>query len=433
MNLSFLKGKEAKNAGWIIGTRIVHMVFSLLVSIFSARLLGPSNYGIVNYGIAYTTFCMSLCTLGLNSIIVKEFIDNPDKKGEILGTTIVLRIISSFFSVCMIILVSFFLDHGEPETIIVVALCAISLLFHGFDSIGYYFQSLYMSKYSSSVSLIAYVVSSVYKLILLISGMSVRWFALATSVDYIVIAVFMMLIYKIKDGPKLSFSFARGKAMLSKSYHYIISGMMISIYGQTDKLMLKQMIGESEVSYYSIAVSICNIWVFVLAAIIDSMYPTIVSYYKTDKKEFERKNRQLYAIVFYVSFFVSIMFTAFGKIAINILYGKTYLNSYLPLAIITWYTSFSYIGVARNVWLVCENKQKYLKYIYFSAAIINVGANALMIPKWGAAGAALASLLTQLLTSVIIPMFIPDMRQNVKLIFKGIALIDVLPKGVRKK
>lgn len=429
--LPFLKNKEVKNAGWIIGARVVHMVFSLIVSILSARFLGPSNYGLVNYGITYANFFMSLCTLGINSVIVKEFVDNPDQRGEALGTTIVLRLISSFLSVCMIIIISLFLDHGEPETIVVVALCAISLMFHGFETIGYYFQSLYQSKYSSIVSLIAYVVASVYKIVLLVCGMSVRWFAVATSVDYAVIAVLEMIVYKKKNGPKLTFSWAKGKYLLSKSYHYILSGLMVSIYGQTDKLMLKQMIDESSVGFYSIGVSVSNIWVFVLSAIIDSMYPTIMSLHKTSKLAFERKNKQLYAIVFYVSVAVSLLFTVFGKIAIRILYGVEYDPAYGSLSVVTWYTAFSYLGVARNAWIVCEDKQKYLKYTYFAAAIMNVILNAALIPLWGATGAAVASLLTQIFTSMGVPALIPGMRPNVKLMIDAILLKGVLPE--RKK
>lgn len=90
--------------------------------------------------------------------------------------------------------------------------------------------------------------------------------------------------------------------MLSRSYHYILSGMMVAIYGQTDRLMLKQMLDESTVGYYSLASSLSNLWVFVLQAIIDSVYPTIVSLYGRDRVQFEKKNRQLYAIVIHTAF-----------------------------------------------------------------------------------------------------------------------------------
>ena len=428
MNLLILKNKEAKNASWIIGARVVQMVLSLLVSMLSARLLGPSNYGLVNYGITYTTFFMSLCTLGINSVIVKNFVDYPEEKGKAIGTAIGLRLMSSTLSIGIIVLISCFLDRGEPETIIVVALCAVCLVFHAFDIIAFYFQSLYQSKYSSIVALIGYIAASAYKIVLLLLGKSVRWFALATSVDYIVIAILLLSVYKWKGGPKLSFSWKKARELLSKSYHYILSGAMVAIYGQVDKLMLKHMVDKTAVGYYSIAVSVSNMWVFVLAAIIDSMYPTILQLYKEDKKQFERKNRQLYGIVFYVSIGVSTILTVFGRFAILILYGKDYLPSSGALAVVTWYTAFSYLGVARNAWLVCENKQKYLKYTYAAAAVLNVVLNLLLIPLWGAMGAGLASLITQLFTSIVIPAMIPDLRPNVRLMLQAIALKDWLPK-----
>lgn len=425
MQLSFIKNQEVKNASWLIGGKIIQMVFSLIVSILSARLLGPSDYGLVNYGIAYTNFFMSFCTLGLNSVIIKDFLDNPDEKGIALGSSIIFRFVSSTLSAIIIVLTSFFLDRGDPLTVSIVAICAVSLLFQAFDTINYYFQSCYQSKVIAVITLIAYIITSVYKTILLVIGADIRLFAFATSVDYIVVAILLLIAYKANDGPKLQISLKKGFSLLKKSYHYILSGTMVAIYGQVDKLMLKAMIDEAAVGYYSIASSINAMWVFVLSAIIDSMYPTILQLYNKGKEAFEKKNRQLYAIVFYISVLVSIIFTLFGKFAILILYGEDYLPAVLPLSIITWYTAFSYLGVARNAWVVCEGKQKYLKYMYLAATVINVILNCLMIPHWGVSGAAVASLITQVCTSIVIPAFIPQMRRNTKLIIESIVFKNI--------
>ena len=53
---------------------------------------------------------------------------------------------------------------------------------------------------------------------------------------------------------------------------------------------------------------------------------------------------------------------------------------------------------------------------------INVGLNYIMIPMWGASGAALASLITQICTSLILPCFWKDMRPNVKLMIDAFLL-----------
>ena len=78
----FGNNKEAKNASWLIGGRIAQMVLSFFVSILTARYLGPSNYGIISYVNAYVAFFTSLCTLGINSVIIKDFVEKPQEQGE---------------------------------------------------------------------------------------------------------------------------------------------------------------------------------------------------------------------------------------------------------------------------------------------------------------------------------------------------------------
>ncbi len=429
MKISFLKARESKNAIWLISGKVAQMILSLFVGVISARYLGPSNYGLISYASAMVSFVMSFCTLGINSIIVKDFLDHPEDQGVTLGSAIMMRIISSVLSACSVICISCFLDYGDWETVIIVALCSVSLIFHAFDSINYWFQSQYKSKVTAVAGFFAYVATSVYKIILLILNKSVFWFAFATSVDYIVLGIILLISYRMNGGQKLSFSLKNGKRLLSKSYHYILSGMMVSIYAQTDKLMLKQMLDETAVGYYATAVSICGMWTFVLTAIIDAMYPTIIQSFKQSKELFEKRNRQLYAIVFYISVFVSVMFLIFGDFCIWLLYGEEYLPAATPLKIITWYTAFSYFGVARDAWMVCNEKQKYLKYMYIFAAVMNVALNSIFIPLWGASGAALVSLITQIFTSIILPYCIKDIRPNAKLMLEAIMLRGVFSKN----
>lgn len=426
--MKILKNREIKNASWLIIGRVIQMFCSLMVGVLTARFLGPSSYGLIGYAGAYTAFFTSLCNLGLNSIIVKELIDNKDIQGKILGTIIGLRTLSSLLSAMTIVGIVFIVDKGESITVLVVALCSISLVFQAGESINYWFQSRYQSKVTSIAILFAYLIVSSYKVILLILKKEVQWFAFATALDFICLSIFLYVSYKKYGGQKLSFSWTLGKKLLGKSYHYILSGMMVAIYGQTDKMMLKQMLSENEVGYYSVAQSISNMWVFILAAIIDSMYPTIMYLYQEKKEEFDKKNKQLYAVVFYLSLFASLGILILGSFIVKILYGSDYLPATLPLKIITWYTAFSYLGVARNAWIVCENKQKYLKYMYICAAIINIILNLVFIPILGAAGAALASLITQVFTSILLPLMWKDMRKNVKLMIEGILLKGVFIK-----
>lgn len=428
MNLGkFLKNKTLRNAGWIIGGRLINKVLVFFVGVLTARYLGPGNYGLIDYAAAYTTFFASLCNLGINSVIIKDFVDHPEEQGTAIGTTLVLRAVSSGLSALVIVGIVFLVEGNEPVTLAVVALSSLGLIFQVFDSFKQWFQYRLQSKYAAIATVIAYLAVSVYKILLLAWGKSVIWFALATSVDYIALAVCLILAYRHNQGPHLAFSWKKAKQLLTSSHSYILSGLMISIYAATDKLMLKQMMDETAVGYYGLAVSLSTAWGFVLEAIIDSVYPSVIQAHGKDQQSFLRKNRQLYALVIYGALGVSSVICVFAEPIVWLLYGKAYAPAVLPLRIVVWYTAFSYLGGARNAWIVSENKQKYLKYLYCGAAVINVVLNSLLIPQYGTVGAAAASLVTQISTTVLLPALIPALRPNAKLMVEALCLKDVFP------
>ena len=428
---NIFKNKVAKNAGWIIGGRLGNRLLAFFVGILTARYLGPSNYGLINYAAAYTTFFASICSLGINSIIVKNFMDHPEEEGTTIGTTLLLRATSSFLSAIMIVGIVSVVDRNEPVTIAVVGLSSIGMIFQIFDTLNYWFQARLQSKYSAIASLAAYASVSVYKVILLVLGKSVEWFAAASALDYLVLAGILLAAYLKKGGMRFRFSRVKAKELLSSSSSFIISGLMISVYASTDKLMLKQMLDETMVGHYSMAVSISTIWTFVLSAIIDSFYPGIVQSFSAGRTEFERRNRQLYAIVFYIAVAVSATICLLARPIITLLYGSAYLPAVQPLRVIIWYTAFSYLGVARDIWIVCQNLQRHLKYLYISAAIINIALNAVLIPLWNASGAAAASLITQLSTALLLPALIRPLRPNAKLMLDAVLFRGVLPEKQR--
>lgn len=422
-----LNNKIFKNAGWLIFGRLANMLLSFIVSLLTARYLGPDNFGLINYATTYTTLFVSICNLGINSIIVKNLVDFPDEQGVTIGSTIIMKAISGFLSACMIFGIVSVIDYNEPVTIIVVVLCSISLIFQSIETMNYWFQARLQSKYSAIATIVAYTIVSAYKFVLLVTGQSVEWFAIANSIDYIVLAVVLIAVYKKKNGPDFSFSLKKCFQLLKSSYHFIITSIMVSVYVSTDRIMLKQMLDESSVGYYSTATTISNMWLFVLAAITDSMYPSIMQSFHENKEKFERENKKLYAIIFYLSIFISILFTVLAPLAVKLLYGEAYMPAVNPLRIVTWYTAFSYLGVARNAWIVCYEKQKYLKYIYIGSAFINIMLNFILIPLMQVSGAAVASLITQIAT-IILPLFIKELRPNTKLILDAIMLKGIFSK-----
>ena len=423
---SLRKRNVAKNAMWMISERIIQMIISLFVGVISARYLGPENYGTLNYGLALVTLFSSIAKLGLESIIVKEYISNKDRNGLIMGSALLLRMISGLLSIVTIMIYISIFNPNDHVIFITTLLQSLILIFEVFDLIDFWFQSQLKSKYVAIAKTIAYIVMSVYKIVLLVLGKSVEWFAFATSLEYIVILIILSIMYYKNGGQKLKVSLKLGANLLKQSYHFIISGLLVTIYTQMDKIMIGHYIDQTQVGLYSAATAISSMWGFIPNAIINSMRPTIYDAKEKNEELYLRRLKQLYAIVFWCGAFFALGITIFSKLIVEILYGQEYLGATIPLIILSWSTIFAYLGTARGVWVVCENKNKYTKRYVFWGAIVNLILNAILIPTIGICGAAIATLIAQIIVAMLAPAFYKDTKASVRHMLDAIFL-----KGVK--
>lgn len=420
-----------KNASWIIVCKIIQSLLSFIIGIFTARYLGPSNYGLITYAASIVAFFLPIMQLGLNSTLVQEFLNKPEEEGKILGTSLVLNIASAIVSVIGVTTFSLIADRDEPETIIICFLYSLILIFQASEMTQYWFQSKLLSKYPSIATLFAYVIVSIYKIYILISNKDIEWFAVTHVIEVAIIAIILFVIYKKAGGQKLSFSFSLGKEMLSKSKHYISSGIIVVIFQQTDRIMLKSMIGEAETGYYSAAYTCVGITAFVFSAIIDSMRPYILSAKEKDTKIFEYRVTLLFSIIVYFALAQGIGMSVLANMIVSILFGDSFTPTVVVLQILVWQVMFGYFGVARNIWILAEEKQKYLWKINLAGAVINVIGNAYLIPIMGASGAALASVLTQVFANFVLCFIVKPLRPVGKIIVKSFNPA-ILLKAIKK-
>lgn len=413
------------NTIWNIGGKVLQMGLSLIVGMLTARYLGPSNYGVIGYTASFVSFFTVICQLGLTSVAVKELIDHKETEGEVLGTTIFLRICTSIISTIAITIMIYFIDDGDKVTVWVAFLQSLSLIFQSFEMFHYWYQSRMETQVSVKVQTAAYLVMSAYKIILLILGMSVQWFAFSTALEAAAVALFLYIAYRKKGTQKLSVSLAYGKKLLGESYHFILSGLMVTIYSEMDKIMLKQMLSSEATGYYVAANKVSSLWSFVLMALISSAQPLIIAARNKDYDQYIKKNKQLYAAVIWIGAAAGLAVTILGRWIILIMYGETYLAATSSLQISAWYTLFAMLGSARGTWIVCENKGKYVKYYLGVGAVVNIILNYLLIPVYGPAGAAAATLLTQIFTAVFAPALFKETRIYTKYVFEAFLLKEI--------
>lgn len=431
------------NAKWIIVCKVIQSVLQLVVGMLCARYLGPSNYGLINYASSIAAFAMPFMKLGFDATLVYELTEKPEKEGEILGTSLLMNVISGLLCMGGVFAFVSVANKDDPISVIVCVIYSLSLVFAAVEMIQYWFQYKLMSKYSSLVMLCVYFVVSAYRIFLLVTSKSVFWFALTNSIDFGLIGFSLLAIYFKKSSCRMSVSLKCAKRLFSNGKHYILSSLMVVIIHNTDHIMLTNMLGKEENGYYTAAVTCVTVVQFVFTAIIDSFRPLILSDKKNKPELYVDDVSRLYGIIFYLSVAQAVFYTVFAKIIVTVLYGNNYMVSVKIIQILVWYIVFSYMGSVRNVWILAEQKQKYLWIINLSGALFNIALNAVLIPDWGACGAAFASLLTQFVMNFVLGFIMKPIRENNRLVLKGInpkfmlkeskTLLHILKDGISKK
>ncbi len=423
---SHVKSAFVTNSSWIVVEQIYRMGLSLIVGVLTARYLGPSNLGLITYAATYVAAFMPLATLSMEYVVIKDLVDRPKQAGEILGSGIFMRIISGFISLVFIIAFVTILKPGDQTYIVVTALNSLSLIAGAFTLVDCWLQAQLRSKYATIIKSVGYTCMSLYKVYLLATHKSVLWFAFATSLDLIIIAGLYVYLLLVKNKLNLTINKSTMKHLIQQSYPFIITGLMIVVYGQLDRLFLEYYHGEKALGLYGVGSNLSYIWQFIPAAIITSARPLILAAKNNQNGNYMKRLKQLYAFIWWLSVAVAIFFSIFSDLVVSILYGSEYAGAAIVLKIISWSQGFSLLGGARSIWLLAENKNKYLVPSQIISAIFSVAVNLLLIPVYGAIGAAISMLLTQIFVALISTLFMKQTRESTWIILDAILL-----KGIR--
>lgn len=422
---SHVKSAFVTNSSWIVAEQIYRMGLSLIVGVLTARYLGPSNLGLITYAATYVAAFMPLATLSMEYVVIKDLVDKPKQAGEILGSGIFMRIISGSISLFFIIAIVAVLKPGDHTYIIVTALNSLSLIAGAFTLVDCWLQAQLRSKYATIIKSVGYTCMSLYKVYLLATHKSVLWFAFATSLDLIIIAGLYVYLLLVKNKLKLTINKRTMKHLLQQSYPFIITGLMIVVYGQLDRLFLDHYHGEKALGLYGVGSNLSYIWQFIPAAIITSARPLILAAKNNQNGNYMKRLKQLYAFIWWLSVAVAIFFSIFSDLVVKTLYGSEYAGAAVVLKIIAWSQGFSLLGGARSIWLLAENKNKYLVPSQIISAVFSVSVNLILIPVYGAVGAAISMLLTQMFVSLISTLFMKQTRESTRIILDAIFLRGV--------
>lgn len=290
--------------------------------------------------------------------------------------------------------------RGSEETAVVLIVAA-SLLLRPLETVNYWFESQVQSKYTALRQIFAVTLTSAAKVVLVLCRAPLAAFAWMVVAEVVLGGIWIVVFYTRRVGSLLSwrFSFAKARELLGQSWLLIFSGFLATINLRVDQIMLKWMSGSGEVGVYAVAVTLSEAWYFIGAAIVTSVFPSLVEDRRTDPAKYQARLQRIFDVLFLIALTVAIGVTFCSRFVIGILYGAQFLPASTILMVHVWAGLFAFMRQLFSRWLIMEGLLKYSFYSHGSGALANVVLNALLIPKYGGFGAAVATLISYAVSS----------------------------------
>lgn len=385
------------NSVWLISDRLIRMGLGLLVGVWVARYLGPEGYGQLSFAGSYVMIFSAIALFGLESIVVRELVKHPEAERAILGTTCLIRAAAGFISYLLAIAVLLVLHPDDRTALLLVALLGSSLLVQAVEASDLWFQSRVLSRYTVICRSTAFIISSGLKVLLVLTGASLTAIAAATAVEALLAALLLVLAHtRYSNAGILTWRWDSNwfRRLLTGSVPMVLSGVVLMVYLRIDQVMLGALASQAEVGLYAAAVRISEVWYFVPSAIVSSVFPGLVALRSTDPEQFERKLQQLYNLLAFLGYAVALPVTFIAPWLVRLLFGSAYQTAAPLLAVLIWAGLFANLSVVRNAHFIALDWGRSLLWATSLGATANVLLNLLLIPRYGALGAAIATCLS---------------------------------------
>lgn len=403
------------NIFWLLIEKGIRFMFGFLVSIWVVRYLGPEDYGIFSYSLAFTGIIGTFIGFGLENIIIRELVKNPDQRDELLSLAFLLYFISAFFAFLICLIVIYGLRSEDSQTMALVSILALSYLLKPFTVIGLYFESMVLGKIVVPYVIASLIISNSLKVYFIIEEGSLYFFAWITVIESLVHTLGLYYLYR-KSNLSLTidwkFNLKYTKQLLKDSFPLMLSSFMIIVYMKIDQIMLREMVSAEEVGLYSVAVVFTSIWFFVPMVITRSFFPKMIESEQRDIMLFEKQLQKLYNIMAFIGYGFCIPLTFLSDFIVVFLYGEQFADAGIMLSTLIWTGYLVSFGVVRTAYVYTMNLTTAHLIITIIGAIVNIVLNIVLIPMYQGFGAVLATLISQALTCFFSNFMFKPLHQN---------------------
>lgn len=394
-----------------MGDYIFSLTASLIVGIAVARYLGPEMYGIIAFATAVYTLLVIIVSLGIDDIIMKDMLQHEEKQGSIQGSALFVKSAAAFLVYGIIFI--YFLINYSGEKLYSVLIITGAVLFQPLSVFSCIFLINAQAKYTSIARMISYTLSSLLKIILIIFKAPVTYFAFAVFIDYAVLYLTVILMYKYKkytvSGWHIDISYI--KYILKSAVPLFAAVLFYTFYQKVTVIIISGMYSDYASGIYSAAARLTEIWYLVPAVLMTAFYPAVVKAKQISEEEYNKRIKTLFYVTT-VPFILMAFFAALlSPFIIKILYGEKYIQSSIVLALTIWSVPFISFYVISSKCFILENKVKHLLLRSALSFILIIILNYVLGSIYYLEGFSLALLISSFISFFLADLFFKDTRE----------------------
>lgn len=427
-----------QHTGWLMIARVGSLFIKLIITaVVLPNYLGPHQNGILNYPLVLVSFFMAASSLGMDSFVTRQLLQDPGRQHVILGTAFRLRLCAGLLALPLIYL-SYFCIAGfaqEPPAAPVgyVGIVSLICVFQSVNIIDCHFQARAQGKYIMYVQVGANLMSAVFKLLFILFQASLGWFIWALLLDVILLSIGNVYMYQ-KTGYNISdwkFDRPTANCLFRLAWPLAFSAIFITLYMKIDQLMLGTYLGEAALGVYATVVQLSEGWYFIPMAIVTALFPAIMNARRDDPVRYRKRLLHLYELMVVISVAIAATITLVAPIIYSTFYAPGYATGAPVLTVHVWAGVFVFLNVASGQYLIAEGYTLLSLARALTGALVNIFLNSWWIPQYGMIGAAYATLVAYASTALFV-IFVPKTRSQGCMIMRALLFIPIIQRLMKR-
>lgn len=390
-----------KDSATYLGGSIIVQILSFIGMIFLMRFLPVSEYGKYTYIIEFISIFAFFSDGGFTQHIIKESSQNPGSVEKIYAKAQSAQLLISGLMMALILCISY--PTNSIQDFYYLFVFGLSVVIS-----AYFAPMLAILIASGRKDLIFFkdVVLSIARILFILLGIYLKApFAYFIYLGFInCIVLFLLFVYtRYQEDYKYILNY---EINIAGSFAFIRNGFLFTIlmaanviYNKIDIIMLEKMIGSTEVGYYSGATKFIYPFMFISGAFMTAIFPKLAKHSEEMDKFRSIQNLALYylggiGIVLSTSLYLG------ADLIFQLFFVDKYDDSIPVFKILVWYLAIVFIYGPISNSLVAKNKVVFLVYLNLIMIVLNVAINFFLIPVYGAKGAAMATIICEILILV---------------------------------